>query len=516
MQFKNELLNKIIKGRYFAGVATALALFFLLLPLSLKIDFMQNDDWVYYGMVENFMKLNFKLDPLSAPTFYTQGLIGVVYARFFGLQSLPVLTLIISVLCFYVFFVILRKHFNLERFGSVLVSLTLFFNPLFIYSVWGFMTENYFLLFMLLSILFYLDAVRSGNKKDIVLYVLFIFLALNIRQVALVFPLSTLVYSLFRRDKRHILINLAILTGLGAYYVLVFPATPEMTEKSLQFHHLRDAPFVYSLVYGSFILMSALLLPLLVPEFGGKNKLKWLLFLGLAVGAYFLLNHYFQPSKVSWGEFPYFENTFERKGFYPRGVLGTKYHFKYMFDLYRYWDSAAKIVLSLFVSFVLMRIKKINGLWAVFTVIYLGVMTVTETFYDRYLVILIPVFIFLILGVNGLKKVNKILAVPFLAFLIFYNYQLSMDFILVNKYIWNKSEELVVTYDKEPRRIQGTNAWKLKYLNERRNYVFDFTYDSADINKPYRDLYTTEEIKKIEFPGSLWVRPYIYVYQKID
>src|SRR3989339_578305 len=206
MQFKNELLNKIIKGRYFAGVATALALFFLLLPLSLKIDFMQNDDWVYYGMVENFMKLNFKLDPLSAPTFYTQGLIGVVYARFFGLQSLSVLTLIISVLCFYVFFVILRKHFNLGRFGSVLVSLLMFFNPLFIYSVWGFMTENYFLFFMLLSILFYLETVKTGGRKNTLLYVLFIFLALNIRQVALVLPLSALVYALFKREKSQILL----------------------------------------------------------------------------------------------------------------------------------------------------------------------------------------------------------------------------------------------------------------------------------------------------------------------
>ncbi len=516
MHLKNELLNKIINSKYFPGTATAIALFFLLLPLSLRIDFMQNDDWVYYGMVENFMKLNFKLDPLSAPTFYTQGIMGLLFAGIFGLERLPVLTLIVSVLCFFFLFVILLRHFNLGRFWSVPVSLVMFFNPLFIYSVWGFMTENYFLLFMLLSILFYLDTAKSESRKNTVLYVLFIFLALNVRQVALVLPLSTFIYSLFKRDRKHIILNLIILAGLGIYYVLVFPATPEMVEKGLQFHHLKDTPYVYSLIYGSFILMSALLIPLLIPYFKEKRKLKWVIFFGIAAGAYFLLNHYFQPSKVSWGEFPYFENTFERKGFYPRGVLGTKYYFKYMFDLYRNWDSAAKIVLSLFVSYVLLKLKKLNGLWAVFTVIYLGVMTVTETFYDRYLVILIPVSIFLILGVNGLRIVNKILIIPFLAFLIFYNYQLSMDFILVNKYIWNKSEELVVTYDKEPRRIQGTNAWKLKYLNLRRNYVFDFTYDSADVNKPYRDLYVTEEVKKIEFPGSLWVSPYIYLYQKID
>ncbi|KKS03118.1 MAG: hypothetical protein UU64_C0006G0028 [candidate division WWE3 bacterium GW2011_GWF2_41_45] len=516
MKSKKELLSKIVNGRYFTGIAVSLFLFLLLLPLSLKIDFMQNDDWVYYGMVENFMKLDFRLDPLSAPTFYTQGILGTLFAGIFGLQSLPILTLIISVLCFFVFYIILLRHFNLGRFESVLVSLLLFFNPLFIYSVWGFMTENYFLLFMLLSILFYLESVNVPSRKNLFLYVVFIFLALNIRQVALVLPLSGFVYSLFKRNVRPLLLNLGVLVGLGVYYVFIFPLTAEMSEKSLQFHHLQSSPYVYSLIYGSFILATALLLPLLLPIFKEKKKLKWALFLGLAVVAYILLNRYFQPSKVSWGEFPYFENTLERKGFYPRGVLGTKYYFKYMFDLYRHWDSAAKIVLSLFVAYAVLKIKKINGLWAVFTIIYMGVMTVTETYYDRYLLILIPVLIFIILGVNGFGKVNKFLSVSFLAFLIFYNYQFSMDFILVNKYIWNKSEELVVKYDKEPRRVQGTNAWKLKYLNERRNYVFDFTYDSSEINKSYRDLYTTEEGKKIEFPGSLWVKPYIYLYQKID
>lgn len=516
MQPEIGLLNKIIKTRYFAGAAVSLFLFLLLLPLSIKIDFMQNDDWVYYGMVENFMKLDFTLDPVSAPTFYTQGILGTLFAWIFGLESLPVLTLIISVLCFFVLYVILLRHFNLGQFESALVSLLMFFNPLFIYSVWGFMTENYFLFFMLLSLLFYLETVKTGGRKNTLLHILFIFFALNIRQVALVLPLSGLIYSMFRRDKKHTLLNLGVLVGLGLYYVLIFPATAEMTEKSLQFHHLKDTPYVYSLIYGSFVLMAALLLPLLAPLFKEKNKFKWALFLGLAVVAFILLNRYFQPTKVSWGEFPYFENTLERKGFYPRGVLGTKYYFKYMFDLYRYWDSVAKIVLSAFVAYALLMFKKINGLWGVFVVIYMGVMAVTETYYDRYLVILIPVLIFLILGINGFKLIHRILVIPFLTFLIFYNYQLSMDFILVNTYIWNKSEELVVTYDKEPRRIQGTNAWKLKYLNERRNYVFDFTYDSPEINKTYRDLYVTEEVKKIEFPGSLWVRPYIYLYQKID
>jgi len=112
MQLKNGLLSKIVKSRYFTGAAVSLFLFLLLLPPSVKIDFMQNDDWVYYGMVENFMKLDFRLDPLSAPTFYTQGVLGTLFAWVFGLML----------------FRFLRNFIKTFYFGTVRVSAGVFTN----------------------------------------------------------------------------------------------------------------------------------------------------------------------------------------------------------------------------------------------------------------------------------------------------------------------------------------------------------------------------------------------------
>lgn len=513
---ENSVVAPIKNRKLMAGFLAAVTLFLLLFPLSMQIDFMQNDDWVYYGMVERFMGGDFRLDPLSAPTFYTQGFLGLIFAFIFSVEKLPILTLFISVLCFFVLYLILAKHFSKSIPSSLLLSLLVFFNPLFVYSIWGFMTENYFLLFLLLSIYFYLELVSNQKSGNIILYALFLFLALNVRQVALVFPISALLHSVSIKNRKTALINVALIIFSAAYLLFLFPGTAEMTEKSLQFQHLKETPYVYALIYGSFLLVIALFLPLFIPRVERKNRTKLLIFLALAVAAYVLLNKYFEPEKLSWGEFPYLENTFERKGFYPRGVLGTKYHFRYMFDLYRHWDSVAKIIFAVFLSAVILKFRKIPILWASFLIIYMGVMTVTETYYDRYLVPVLPIVIFFVLGIFGYGRKQKFVTLPFLALLFFFNYQFSMDFILVNKYIWNKSEELVIAYEKEPKRIQGTNAWKLKYRNPERNYVFDFTYDNPKVNKPYREWYTLEEVKNIDFPGSLWVSPRVYLYRKVN
>ena len=124
-------------------------LFLSLLPAALYINFYQNDDWVYYKQIEEFLSGNFLLLPQIAPTFYTQGLLGLFSALIFGVSKLPILTLLISVLNFAVFCLILNQNLKKTLVESLIVGSMFFTNLLFVYSMWGFMTENYFLLFIL-------------------------------------------------------------------------------------------------------------------------------------------------------------------------------------------------------------------------------------------------------------------------------------------------------------------------------------------------------------------------------
>src|SRR3972149_12132995 len=86
--------------------------FLLAFPLIKTIDFMQNDDWVYYKTTADFMQGVIKLDPYIGPTFYLQGFIGALWGKLFTLQTLPVLTLLLTVFNFFIFAVILNKFFN--------------------------------------------------------------------------------------------------------------------------------------------------------------------------------------------------------------------------------------------------------------------------------------------------------------------------------------------------------------------------------------------------------------------
>jgi hypothetical protein len=504
----------------------SLVLFLICLPLSLKITFPQNDDWVYYGMVENFLNGNFVLDPISAPTFYVQGLMGLAFAAIFTINRLPVLTLLVSILGFNVFYMILLRITN-HKAISLVLSLLFFFNPLFVYSMWGFMTENYFLLFVLLSIYFYTVYEDNKSRKSLLVLYFMVSLAFMVKQAALFLPLGFSLYSLLKKDLRQFFNHLLGFTGLFGLYLSFFPRTKEMFQKSLQFQHFSESDYVYALVYGSLLLLVAFLLPLVITTMfsaAKKAKSKSTIVLGILIVITYVifnfLNNKYEPNKVSWGEFPYLENTFERTGFYPRGIGGTKYQFRGIFDLYKYWDLFAKIAISgLLVSLIVVGRKRLN-VYGVLIMTCLGLMVVTETFYDRYLLPLVPLLILYLITALGtdLKNISKALYLfvwGFVGFLAFYSYQFSMDFVLSNKYVWEKSTELVQTKNVEPAQVQGTNAWKLVYGGVKSKYVYDFSYDSQNVNAGYKCCYEIIEEKKIEFPLSFFIEPKVYLYKKL-
>ena len=121
--------------KYIPLVLLSTAVFLLFIPLINKVNFMQNDDWNRITSVARFMRGDFTLLPVTATTFYTQGLLGMVFSYVFGVSKLPFLTLLFSVLNLFIFSVILNRFFNLSRINSFLIGLFVFFNQFHIYSI---------------------------------------------------------------------------------------------------------------------------------------------------------------------------------------------------------------------------------------------------------------------------------------------------------------------------------------------------------------------------------------------
>ena len=498
----------------------SLILFGIMVPLSLSINFFQNDDWVYYKNVESFLRGDFTIDPYTGPTFYVQGLLGAGVAALSSIEHLPVLTLAFGVLNFFILTHILVRFFKRSVHCSVLISLIYFFNPINLYLLWGFMSGNYFLFFFLASLYLFFLYEESRDYKLLVGIFALTFAGLLVRQVALVIPISMAAYYLYKKEYKLFAINLSWFGILFFYLNNIFPVTRAMKRASLQYQHFLDTDYTYTLIYSILLMLTAYLLPLVLyycwNKFLNSRKAVRVGVLVMTAVLFFVLNDSFEPEKISWGEFPYFENTVERTGFYPRGLDGTKYQFRGNFDLYKYWDLSSKIVLALFLATLVVNLRSYKSYVNIFSFsagVYILVMVMTETFYDRYLLLLIPTAILFLSKEMPERRWFKIALAAFLTFLVVLGYQFSMDFILSNRYVWATSIEVAGARLEDRKYVQGTNAWKLNYRNQERNYRFNFSYDSPEVNEGYECCYTLREVIEVKFPFSLFIEPNIYVYK---
>jgi len=146
-------IKSILESSAFKIALITALLLVVMLPLAANIKFYQNDDYIYYKTIQKFQNGEFGIPSYIETTFYTQGILGLAFAALFGISSLPILTLIFSVLNFSIFTHLLNRFYTHKLSTAVLLGLILFFNPLHIYSSLGFMTDNYLLFFMLLTFL---------------------------------------------------------------------------------------------------------------------------------------------------------------------------------------------------------------------------------------------------------------------------------------------------------------------------------------------------------------------------
>lgn len=493
-----------------------------ILYLSIHFAFPQNDDWVYRLNVEQFLNGDFTLHWYLGPTFYTQGFIAAIFkpvlSLFFGEAAFSVLTALFGIANLFLFRYLLKLKFNLDKFTESVILILFAFNPYFIYLTMGFMTGQYFLFFFFLCLILY-----ERNEK-LWYQILVSFIALNVRQVALFIPLSFGLFDLTRQKYKSAFVNLLWFAGLFLFLEYLFPKTIRMKEVPLQLQHLLKFDYTFALIWGVAILLTAFLLPLIMEYLISsiaKTDFKIVaLFAVSSVLIYFLAQANFKPMTISWGEFPYFENTFERTGFYPRGVHGTKYYLRGGYDLYKYWNSTSVVVLVLAIPFFIRDFLRRQTVYHTLFITYAGMLVVTETFYDRYLLPLVPISIIILLqhfygktfSFHLEKLILKIFYVGFSLFLIFFSYQLSMDFLKVNNYVWSRSEKLV-REGIAPQKIHGTNAWKLKYRNSTRLYSYFFSYDSPTVNPEITQTYNLIETHDINYPLNIFVNPKVYLYK---
>lgn len=510
----------------------AVLAFLILLPLSWQINYLQNDEVTHFQSVQHFLQGNLTLHPYIITTFYSQGSLEALWLLFFGASHMAVLTLIVSIITVYFFTKIIKDFFSASNLISILLGTLFLVNPIFLYSALGNMTENYFMFYFVVSLyLFY--RYRSDNKtKSFILSLVFATLGFLARQVGILISLGYGLYFLTQKRYKEAVVSIGVFIVTTTWYYTIFPRTPQMDRSSGASFINVNPEGVYSIVVvalsylGVFFLPLVISLALSVKSFSKKQIILFSVFLLVSV---LTLTQLFKPDSVlhtsvladsrvlvqnNSVEFPYLWNTFGRTGFFPDNIAGTRYHYAgyfTLFKIYHYVGIASAIFLIAYVLSILSTTQRAKLFTPVFALlaVNIGITLILSKVYDRYLLPAFPVFILSVLSLRGVdfSKLEKIFMSSFVAFFIFMGYQYSMDFVLVNKFAWEKATSLV-EQGVEPHKIKIGNAWGVMYPNVEREYSYHVAYQT-------KRGFEVLEKQKIEFPFSIYVDPYVYLVKQL-
>lgn len=439
-----------------------------------------NDDWDFYTHVRNFTQGNFIKNAFIDSAFVLQGLVGMVWSLLFGLSfnSLRILTILVTGL----FIVGLYKVLNLLKINkliSTLSILSIVLYPFVFMSSMTFMTEIYFLTFMVWGIYYMLLYFENSNSKNFYLAIIIASASILIRQLGfLVVPVILLGFLLHDLKNKKKLSKSSIKYIFGLLIFIVFtlvlffwPQYYDKGSKSLFFivnasRSIRFIPklfmmFVYSLPYFGLIF-----LPFSFYSFSKLNK--WLKIVAILVPI-ILFQTFYKVDIFKFGNVLYPEGLMIRSNYIKALSLFDNLTFKVILNF---------MCLFSFVNFLLLLVKErslfketkvqtLSILWASLTLPVL----IYDGFYDRYLInglvvslIISSIFISNI-STNKVKKSVIYFTYFLMIFYILYSFSLVQSFFVTTKIQWKHAEK--VQQERDPGNKLFLNSTYTKF-----NYVF--------------------------------------------
>lgn len=521
------LLNVFPDRKEFIGLIISWGLIaLLLLPVALQINYMQNDEYTHYRLVEQFLKYDLRLDPYIGATFYVQGFVATLFAFIFGSEAIPVLTLLFSVGTAFIVSVILHKFFNFRFLLAISSGLLVFTSPLFLYSTWGFMSENYFMFFFVASLYFYFNFIK--NSKSFLSANILAFLSYGVRQFGLFLPFAASLALLYKKRYKWAFIQFFVSLFFLLYHFKIFPQTPQMYDSRLNFSNFRDFDGILTRVYIFGIYIALFLAPFVVSFIYSvvKKDPKKLLLLLLVPLLFIVVEKKFEPETIIFTartreglytkesiaiEFPYLGNIFTRKGFYEDNLPGDKYNFPGYFDLFNAMGVFGKWLFLSLIVYGISSFKNLNKLALFYSLVFIGVLCVSPKVFDRYLLPLIVTGLFLLAPLVKPTKFTYVVTLSALVFWFFLGYQFTADSIYVNKYIWSQAEKISVENDVSKNKISADHSWRQLYPNTSKNRIYTFTYKNFGESERSSN-YSLVSTHTIKYPLSFYKTPIVYLY----
>lgn len=443
-----------------------------------------NDDFYYFTQVKAFSMGFFKKSALITPTFILQGYLGLLWSTLFGISylSLRFLTIFISISCLYIIFKILLT-LNVKKALILPCLLSMAFNPIFYASSFTFMTENYFLLFWLLSTLFFIKSQTNDKIRYLVISTIFGGFSTLIRQYGFVlFPIF-LIINYYKPSQRKIsrflaiLLPFVIISTFGFIYPkYINPEFPKSFNILMFFTSVKslfERIFnIYYLSYSGFIL-----LPFTIGKFIElKRKGK----LSIGIISVFTSFFIYKGNLFKIGNIFYLEGLYAKMFNNIRLNLLNNIPFKLLLSLLISVSVAIiahSIIIKSMKSFskkhnFKMRISNTSLLLELMILGFYLIALITDKFYDRYLL-----NFFVIATIYSAFKVNKynhknLIIMYLMTFLVSsITFLISVDYYRQMNLKWKMVEEITRSYE-----IKNTDIFldpvyiKSALMEERDNY----------------------------------------------
>jgi len=171
----------------------------IVLLVNPKGNFAVNDDWAYAHNVQALVdqgKLSFSTWP--AMTLIGQTIPAWIWSEIVGFSfpHLRVLTLLFGLFSIFIFYLLSGNVLGSKN--AFLGSMLLMFNPFFLSTSFSFMTEIYYLTYLLLTLFFASRYYRDKKLFDLIFMLVFFAFAMLTRQIALIFAISFGVVAVLR------------------------------------------------------------------------------------------------------------------------------------------------------------------------------------------------------------------------------------------------------------------------------------------------------------------------------
>jgi hypothetical protein len=442
--------------------------FLLLIILPWRGYYFLNDDYCYEWNVRNFTERGLDLHPFTGPTMLFQLILGAVIYSF---SDDPSLLRLLTSFFFLLGVVFMYKLLLLEKvppYAAFIATLLLMFNPFYLYLGFTFMAEMYFISTLIISVYFFALAGKSYRSHYLIISMVFLSLSFLSRQEAILAVPAFLLTDLFLLKRRSIshygFYLIPLLTFLS--YQLFAPKTLVFVEGSffrtldslanLQTYTTAVERFVKSIFYVG-LFSFPVTLPLLLHFVRSKKifKLKYLLSFTGAVGVLLFSAAYFwfRSKELMF----YIPNVLTYAGFLPAStMMGIKQTI--------FVNSPVKvqslITLLSVVSFgglVLLVVDRFSSLGSIkkvfkekvsFSVLLfaslfiLGTFLVFRSYYDRYLLVLIPP---LVIGLGLFIRSYGQKYIKFIAVLsgifILASVMFEHDYLSLNRTVWEVPEK---------------------------------------------------------------------------